>query len=182
MPDGAALEAGGAAIDAGGTADAESPSNLLLGGDVACQLPPDQLVHTFAQTYHAIYQEVLGPTCGVEFCHGGTADYLQLWTEAEGYLSLVTAPAQGPACAPTGLLRVDPGHPETSLLYLKLTNTPPCGSRMPLEYGCAGGLDSREVEQIRAWIACGALDGDGGCAGSGHAAGSTVTDAQSDAD
>lgn len=149
-------------MDADRTSDADSASNALLGGDAACQLPPDNFFHTFAPTYHAIYQEVLGPTCGVEFCHGGTADYLQLWTEAEGYQSLLRAPAQGPACAPTGLLRVDPGHPETSLLYLKLTSSPPCGSRMPLEYGCAGGLDPREVEQVRSWIAYGALEGDGG--------------------
>jgi hypothetical protein len=162
--------------------DADSLSTPSLGGDVVCQLPPDHLVHTLAPTYHAIYQEVLGPTCGVEFCHGGTADYLQLWTEAEGYQSLVAAPAQGPACAPTGLQRVDPGHPETSLVYLKLTSSPPCGSRMPLEYGCAGGLDAREVEQIRGWIACGALEGDSGCTGDGRAAGSTATDAEADTD
>lgn len=181
-PDCASPESAGAAIDAGDCSHADSPADLFLGVDAVCQLPADHLVHTLAPTYHAVYQEILGPTCGVEFCHGGTADYLQLWTESGGYPSLVAAPAQGPACAPTGLLRVDPGHPETSLLYLKLTSSPPCGNRMPLQYGCAGGLDSREVEQIRSWIACGALAGDAGCAGVGDAAGSTAADAGADAD
>jgi hypothetical protein len=137
-------------------------SQGLVLPDATCSLPPDNVVHTYAPTYSAVYEEVLSPTCATEFCHGGSMDYLQLWSETEGYVSLVGAPAQGSSCAPTGLKRVDPGHPQTSLIYLKITN-PPCGSRMPVEYGCSGGLDPRDIEQIRTWIACGALDGDGGC-------------------
>ena len=43
---------------------------------------------------------------------------------------------------------------------------PPCGARMPVEYGYSGSAPLvLQIEQVRAWIACGALDGDGGCPG-----------------
>jgi hypothetical protein len=122
----------------------------------------DDVVHTYAPTYNAVWNEILLHTCATEFCHAGSADYLHLYSEAIGYQSLVDAAAQGPQCSKTGLLRVNPYHPETSLLYLKVTN-PPCGSRMPLSYGNGVPLDAREIEQIGAWISCGALDGDAGC-------------------
>ncbi len=117
---------------------------------------------TYAPTYEAVYDEVLVPNCALPFCHAGSGDYLQLLTADVGYASLVLAPAQGPMCASTGLKRVDPGHPETSLLYLKITN-PPCGVKMPQVLGAT--LDPRQIDQIRRWIACGALDGDAGCPG-----------------
>ncbi len=115
----------------------------------------DEITHTFAPTYSAVYDEVLSPTCALVFCHGGSGDYLQLASKAIGYASLVDAAAEGPDCGATGLVRVEPGHPERSLLYLKITD-PPCGAKMPLLYGYSGSLDPREVEQIRQWIEAGA--------------------------
>jgi len=55
------------------------------------------------------------------------------------------------------LKRVDPGNPDASLLYLKITN-PPCGSKMPLSYGTSGSLDPLQIAQIGAWIEAGAPD------------------------
>jgi hypothetical protein len=112
---------------------------------------------TYAPTYSAIYDEVLVTTCAVAFCHSGT-DYMIITGKDQGYTVIVNAPAEGVLCAPTGLKRVDPGHPETSLLYLKVTS-PPCGSKMPYLWGDAGGgLDPQSIEQIRQWIAAGALN------------------------
>jgi hypothetical protein len=139
-------------------------SSGLVPFDATCALPPRHVVRTYAPTYHAVYSEILAPVCGTEFCHGGASDYLELWSEDKGYTSLVGAPAQGPLCAATGLKRVDPGLPDASLVYLKITH-PPCGNKMPLSYGCIGLLDPGDSEQIRQWIACGALDGDAGCLG-----------------
>jgi hypothetical protein len=118
---------------------------------------------TYAPTYQAVYDEVLAPNCALPFCHGGSGAYLELGTAALGYGSLVGpgAAAQGPMCGPTGLKRVDPGRPDASLLYLKVT-TPPCGAKMPL-FGFDASLEPRQVDQIRLWIACGALGGDAGC-------------------
>jgi hypothetical protein len=55
---------------------------------------------------------------------------------------------------------------------------------MPYMYGPPVILTSREIDQVRTWIACGALDGDGGCpaeAGSdaGDAGGADAADAVS---
>jgi hypothetical protein len=41
-----------------------------------------------------------------------------------------------------------------SLLYEKLTDMPPCGSRMPP----TGALPAADIERIRTWIANGAMD------------------------
>jgi hypothetical protein len=119
---------------------------------------------SYAPTYAAVWNEVLHFNCAVEFCHGGgTADYLELTSESVGYSSLVDAMASGPMCAEAGLKRVDPFHPETSLVYLKITS-PPCGSRMPQGLAPLGAAD---IDQVRRWIACGAPDGDAGCAADG---------------
>jgi hypothetical protein len=109
---------------------------------------------TYAPTYCAVYGEVLAQTCALEFCHAGQADYLQITGKDEAYTALVDAQAQGPTCAT--FKRVDPGHPESSLLYLKITS-PPCGSKMPLVYaGLSGNLDPRQIDQIGRWIEAGA--------------------------
>ncbi len=108
-------------------------------------------------TFTDVYQQVLVPNCALPFCHAGTGDYLELADMSIAYSSLVNAPAQGPGCAETGLKRVDPGHPETSLLYLKIT-TPPCGDKMPRSYGSAVTLDPLAIDQIKEWITLGAKD------------------------
>src|SRR4029077_5119913 len=107
-------------------------------------------------TFTAIYDEVLGPICA-NMCHISSEQFYLVIASKEGaFGNLVNAPAMGPSCAPTGLKRVDPGHPETSLLYLKVTS-PPCGAKMPLLYGDASGsLDPLAIDQIRQWIEAGA--------------------------
>jgi hypothetical protein len=111
---------------------------------------------TYAPTYTAVWNEILSTSCALVFCHAGDGDYLQLENKDVGYASLVDASAAGPMCAPTGLERVDPGHPETSLMYLKVTN-PPCGSMMPA-MGAGPPLTPRQTMQIHDWIAAGALN------------------------
>jgi hypothetical protein len=106
-------------------------------------------------TFSSVYQQVLVPNCALVFCHAGTGDYLELADMEIGYASLVNAPAQGPGCAQTGLKRVDPGHPETSLLVLKVT-TPPCGDKMPRSYGSSMSLEPAAIQQIKDWITLGA--------------------------
>jgi len=141
--------------------------------DAGCMPMVEMSPPTYAPTYDAVWTEILLHTCATEFCHGGSADFLQLYGEQNGYQSLLGR-TQGPDCASTGLLRVDPYHPETSLMYLKITS-PPCGNKMPISYGCY--LDAKQIEQIRQWIACGALDGDAGCVEAGADAGATDADA-----
>lgn len=108
-----------------------------------------------APSWTTVYNQVVKQGCG---CHltrapGG----LSLATRAGAYASLVGASAAGGDCASSPLKRVVPGHPERSLLYLKLNaSTVPCGEVMP-----AGGedpLSDVQIELVRAWIAAGALD------------------------
>jgi hypothetical protein len=113
---------------------------------------------TYAPTYSAIYCEILSQSCALAFCHAGTGDYLIITDEKQAYGELVNAPAAGPNCSPSDLKRVDPGHPDRSLMYLKITN-PPCGAKMPLLYGdVSGSLDPQPIDQIRQWIEAGALN------------------------
>jgi hypothetical protein len=137
----------------GNRADDASPS--AGDGDGAGAVTDAGAEPTYQPTYSAVWDEILSPRCALPFCHGGSGDYLQLSSKEIGYSSLVGTPAAGPDCGATGLLRVDPGDPDASLLYLKVTS-PPCGSKMPIEYGAPEYLDSRQTTQIHDWIGAGA--------------------------
>jgi hypothetical protein len=65
--------------------------------------------------------------------------------------------SKGMKCAPTGMLRVDPGHPENSILLDKLMDTPLCGARMPMGKD-AVMVSAEHLELVRAWIAQGAKE------------------------
>lgn len=138
------------AVDASTADGAESTDG---GEDASSDAAADALVRL--STFSGVYQQVLVPNCALPFCHAGTGDYLELADMDIGYTSLVNAPAQGPGCADAGFKRVDPFHPETSLLYLKVTN-PPCGDKMPRSYGSAMSLDQPSIDQMKAWITLGA--------------------------
>jgi hypothetical protein len=118
----------------------------------ATTLPPKN--PTYAPTFVALFNEVLVPSCGSPFCHG-VDGYYTLASVDSAYASLVGAPATSKDCVSTGLLRVAPGKPEASLLYLKVTS-PPCGQRMPLQFGATGYLTSRQIAQMKRWIELGA--------------------------
>jgi hypothetical protein len=143
-------ERAGGKSDASERLDASATDDYV---DPTPELVPD-VMHTYAPTYSAVYGEILQPSCAWIFCHGAAGTFLDLSAKGAGYASLVDVAASGRACADSGLQRVEPGHPEASLLLLKVT-TPPCGDKMPLN-GAAAALDSSEIAQIVAWIEAGA--------------------------
>ena len=105
----------------------------------------------------SIQANVFAVTCGFEYCHGPSAA-AGLWLmDPEPEHELVRAPS---ADCPEFTL-VEPGSPETSLLFLKVTSDhPPCRTeRMP--FG-KGRLPAPAVECIRGWIAGLASGADGG--------------------
>jgi hypothetical protein len=114
---------------------------------------PPMNIHTYAPTFAAIHQEIFIPTCAAVFCHFSDELFFNSISADRAYETLVGAVTTSPDCGPTGLERVAPGHPEQSLLYLKLT-APPCGRKMPIGY--VSQLPSQEIEQIRVWIERGA--------------------------
>jgi len=137
-----------------GRSGGESPVDAGASDDASDDGSDDDVVHTYAPTFTAVYGEIISPVCAGLFCHGaGDTGNLSMTTQPVAYSSLVGVAAHGPYCADAGLLRVDPGDPDASLLYLKVTN-PPCGAKMPPGY--FPYLDARETAQISEWISLGA--------------------------
>jgi len=135
----------------GGAADGSAQGESLDGGatDAAASSAP-----TYAPTFTAIYGEILSPICAGPFCHGAN-EFLLMTTQEVAYKAMVGVTSSGPQCADSGLTIVEPGEPDASLLYLKIT-TPPCGNKMPAQY--FPPLDTKQTEQVREWITRGALD------------------------
>jgi len=107
-------------------------------------------------TFSAVYDEIIvGEGCTTPLCHGGGAGGLSLTTRDGAYAALVGAAPAGPFCNTSGLLLVQAGDPDASLLWHKVsTREPPCGDPMPI----SAMLAAEQVEQIREWIARGAPD------------------------
>jgi hypothetical protein len=111
------------------------------------------LAPTFANV-----QQLFSTICTT--CH---TDMVELDLRAgASYGNLVGKPALDYAMPPTtdscGGTLVDPGHPETSYLYIKVSSDAPCaGSRMPLtDIGTPSPLVPCEQAVIHDWIAAGA--------------------------
>lgn len=121
--------------------------------DAGAAVHGDEVTRTYAPTYTAVWNEILTPQCAVPFCHVGLGVMpLSVGKDQAYSQQLVNVPASGPMCTKTGMKRVDPGNPSTSLLYQKLTNAP-CGAPMPY----AGRiLPEADLMQISTWIEQGA--------------------------
>jgi hypothetical protein len=111
---------------------------------------------SYAPTWTALQDEIFSRQCAIAFCHGGIAGAPPPFMSPD---ELVNAPASGPKCADAGaagLLLVVPGHPEESLLHMKLVSPSPpdlCGDPMP---GNGPPLDARDLQQVDDWITQGA--------------------------
>ncbi|MGE0479122.1 MAG: hypothetical protein AB7Q17_01500 [Phycisphaerae bacterium] len=106
---------------------------------------------SFAEHIAPIFQT----HCVVCHAEGRTADRLGISMRLkrdEAYDSIVNQPSSQSA----SFVRVMPGSPEQSLLYLKISlDQPPIGNRMPL---ACDKLPDSEIELVRRWIAEGALN------------------------
>jgi hypothetical protein len=106
-----------------------------------------------AATFTSLYQTAFW-TCKSEVCHGIGLAGLDMSSQDAAHASLVRVPAAdaGGMCGEMNRVRVVPGEPDESLLYLKLSSDAPCGQQMP-----PGGQLSADVrEQVRRWIELGA--------------------------
>ena len=87
--------------------------------------------------------------CGLSGCHRTlpVAAGLDL-RDATAFVSLVGVPSS--LFEQNGLLRVAPGKPDSSLLFLKVSeDQPPTGLRMPR---IGDQLSTAQIETIRSWI------------------------------
>jgi hypothetical protein len=90
---------------------------------------------TSSVTFTEVYTTIIEPDCSTSTCHNAANmenSALDMSSKATAYANLVSAPASGYLCSSSGLDRVAPGDPSTSLLYLKVSSSmPPCGFQMP---------------------------------------------------
>lgn len=102
------------------------------------------------QDTDAVFQLFETAGCRSSFCHGSNQGDLMFDTPQQLQDVMVGVPATGEACADVGILRVEPGVPERSLLLLKLQPGPPCGKAMPPAHSTITDADRQLVS---AWIA-----------------------------
>jgi hypothetical protein len=107
-------------------------------------------------TFSAIFQQIiLAKGCAGVFCHGAAAGNLLMSSQSQAYSNLVNVTASGTGCSGSGIKRVDPSRPDSSLLLDKISHvTPACGTVMPP--GTEVTLSQAQIDQVRAWIASGA--------------------------
>lgn len=128
---GSPMDAGGA--DAGGTTDA--------GGMMDAGMSTDAGVDAGAPvSFASEVQPIFDGHCGT--CHS--------WS----YTSTVSV-ASGSSGACSGRTLIVPNDLGASLLYGKVSGTPPCGAAMPLN---GTPLDSTQLDVLARWILQGALD------------------------
>jgi hypothetical protein len=100
-------------------------------------------------TFTRVQNEVFTPSCANAGCHDPDIQQAGLvLTAGRAYANVVNqASTELPA-----LRRVQPGDPDNSYLYRKLTGAGIVGERMPL----IGSLDERRIALVRDWIRRGA--------------------------
>jgi hypothetical protein len=122
-----------------------------------------------APSFTRVWNEVLvAKGCAGEFCHGGAQGGLSFDNQMDAYMNLVGMQAAGPRCGGSGMTRVQPNAPDSSLLLLKMSNAmAPCGDTMPpgvkFEPNCLSMDPSvcttqAELQLVRDWIAAGAMN------------------------
>ena len=88
--------------------------------------------------------DIFPPNCTTSACHSAATKQANLDLESAGLPQrLLNAPAHGGP----GLL-IDKANPLQSVLYTKVTDTPPFGFQMPL----SGALSADEISCLRDWI------------------------------
>jgi len=123
---GASNDSDGGAVPVEAGSDADTGSDLGPCGDVVTR--------------------IFVPSCGGTGCHDATGPQQDLDLVSPGVAARVVG-VPGLGCAST---LADPANPEASLLYQKLSPTPPCGSPMPL---ARPELSEEDAACVLAWIA-----------------------------
>ncbi len=107
---------------------------------------------------------ILVASCAYGGCHSEKDKSTGLDLESPGTGKRLAGKASIACSGPL----IEAGNPDASAIYTKLSDPPPCGSRMPLAHP---ELADEDKEAIRVWIA--GLNGS--CSGAGGAGGTTTT-------
>lgn len=113
---------------------------------------PAPAVPSFAEIQATVFVR----ECGGPGCHGASTAAGGLDLEStDAYAALVQGPCDNADAEAAGLLRVAPGDPQRSFLYVKITDPAGMGDAMPPW----GPLSADAVRAIGDWIAAGAPEG-----------------------
>jgi hypothetical protein len=106
-------------------------------------------------TFTSIKTNVFAKNCTTSSCHGELGQRGGLLLEGGAvYDNLVGVMAENDTAHARGLVRVNPGKPDSSFLIIKLTGPAAGeGERMPYENAA---LNAQAIDAIRTWIANGA--------------------------
>lgn len=136
-------------------ADAKDWKDRRKSRDAAETVGPAADATATAPRFDEVYEKVFAKNaCGVGYCHGGQggAMGLKLDTPDVAYDNLMLAAVVGADCGVK--VRVQPGQPMQSLLWLKVApDVAVCNGKMPP----ADGLSAAQAQLIYDWIAAGAL-------------------------
>jgi hypothetical protein len=107
-------------------------------------IPPDPRA-----TFTRVQNEVFTPSCGIAGCHDPDIQQAgMILTTGRAYAQIVGQPStESPS-----LKRIEPGNPDASYLYRKITGGAITGEKMPL----VGSIDESKIVLIRDWIRRGA--------------------------
>jgi hypothetical protein len=141
MPEGGS---GGSAAGSGGSAAGSGGARAGSGGAGGM---PTGGTGGMGSDCGDVVADFIIPTCGSEFCHGAEAASPLHFVPSELPGSLLGTAASA-TC--TGEVYIDPEMPEQSLIYLKMSEDPPCGSPMPL--GALDSVDETERACVLEWL------------------------------
>jgi hypothetical protein len=106
-----------------------------------------------APDFESLLEEVLIPSCATAGCHSATTGAAELFLEGERAYTSITAPTCSNAeAAAKEMQRVVPGEPESSFLFIKMTQPGGMGELMPP----AGALSEKDLGRVEDWILGGA--------------------------
>lgn len=111
-----------------------------------------QVTDLYTGTFDRIRKQVFAQSCALSGCHDSESHMGNLiLLSGAAYSNLVDVTPDNATAAGDLLKRVTPGNEAMSLLYVKVSGSPPggYGSRMPLD---RTPLDPDQVELIRKWI------------------------------
>ena len=132
-----------------------------LGSQSMCDVRSGSCFQPAAASFGSIHEIIIVPRCATAACHvvngeRRPAGRLDMESRADAYTNMIDVPADGSIfCRGSGPVRVAPGDPDASLLYLKLTSEVVCGEHMPLGQDA---IPEQHEEAIRQWIADGAAN------------------------
>ena len=146
-----------AALGCGGGDDDSSSKNNGTGGAGmgASGMGGGAPTATWKQIFDMMYPMATDSRCTA--CHsqppfdGANGNLSMGMDKDSAYMALYNKQSTSTKCG--GMTYVVPGKPEMSLLYLKLTATPPCGVQMP---NGPTKFTQEQLDMVSGWITAGA--------------------------